>query len=67
MTASNADGETLVAWTEGTAWAKGGSIACQVYDKDNKPTAVRGRVEGLPVWGLLTAVPKREGGFPLVY
>ena len=31
--ATNAHGETLLAWTEGTAWKKGGSLSWMVYDQ----------------------------------
>src|SRR6185436_8072066 len=30
--AGNGQGQTLLAWTEGTAWAKGGAVAWQLYD-----------------------------------
>lgn len=52
---SSRRGETLLVWTEGTAWSKGGSIAWQIFDADGKPTAEKGSREGLPVWGLPTA------------
>src|SRR5262249_43781983 len=64
---ANADGETLFAWTEGTAWAKGGSVAWQVFDRNNHQTSEKGRVDGVPVWSLLSAVPKLDGGFLLFY
>jgi hypothetical protein len=32
--AANARGETLLAWTEGTGWQKGGSLVWQVFDRD---------------------------------
>jgi hypothetical protein len=65
--AINAQGELLLAWTEGTGWEKGGALAWQVFDKDGTPTSARGRVEGgIPVWGLPTAVAT-EGGFAIVH
>jgi len=60
--AVNDRGELLLAWTEGTGWEKGGTLAWQVYDQNGKPTAVKGRVEGgIPVWGLPTAVATGKG------
>ncbi len=37
---SNAKGEVLLAWTEGTGWGKGEGVKWQVFDRDAKPTAV---------------------------
>src|SRR5688500_4465412 len=55
--AVNAAGEVLFAWTEGTGWNRGGSLAWQLYDRTGKPTAEKGRLEGgIPVWGLAAAV-----------
>ena len=55
--AFDARGRMLLAWTEGTGWEKGGTLAWQVFDKTGKPTAEKGRVEdGIPVWGLPSAV-----------
>ena len=62
--AANARGETLIAWTEGTGWQKGGALAWQVFDADGKPTSVKGRVpDAVPVWGLLSAISRPDGGF----
>jgi len=64
---ANADGETLFVWTEGTAWAKGGSVAWQIFDKDGNATAEKGRTPGVPVWSLPTAFSKGDGTFVVVY
>ncbi|HET9320197.1 MAG TPA: hypothetical protein VFO27_10480, partial [Bryobacteraceae bacterium] len=65
--AGNAEGETLFAWTEGMGWKKGGSLAWQIYDKSGKPTAEQGKVDGVPVWSLVAAFSRRDGGFTVVY
>lgn len=64
---ANANGEILFAWTEGTGWAKGGSVAWQVFDKDGKPVGEKGRAPGVPVWSLPTAFAKADGKFVIVY
>ena len=64
---SNSRGETLFAWTEGTAWKKGGSVAWQVYGKDLQPEAAKGQAAGFPVWGLVAAFAKPDGSFVVVY
>jgi hypothetical protein len=66
--AVNAAGETLLAWTEGTGWQRGGALAWQLYDKTGKPAGEKGRVEdGIPVWGLATAVARPDGGFTVIH
>ena len=66
--AANARGETLLAWTEGTGWQKGGSLVWQVFDRDGRPTDEKGRVRnGIPVWGLPTVVARPDGGFTVIH
>jgi len=65
---NNKSGETLFVWTEGTAWAKGGSVAWQLYNKDGSASSERGRVEnGVAVWSLPTAVALPDDSFLLVH
>jgi hypothetical protein len=63
----NARGETLLVWTEGMGWERGGSLAWQVFDKDGRPTAEKGRIPGVPVWSLVAAFARPDGGFTVVY
>jgi hypothetical protein len=65
--AANDQGETLFAWTEGMGWNRGGSLTWQVFDRDGKPTTARGRAAGVPVWSLVTAFARPDGGFTIVY
>ena len=65
--AVNARGETLLAWTEDTGWARGGKLAWQVYDKNGDPTADKGLIDGVPVWGLPSAITRADGDFDLIY
>jgi hypothetical protein len=66
--AQNAAGETLLAWTEGTGWQRGGALAWQLYGRDGKPVAEAGRLEGgIPTWGLAAAVARPDGGFLLIH
>jgi hypothetical protein len=63
----NAKGETLLVWTEGTGWAKGGSVAWQSFDEAGMALGQKGRAPGVPVWGLPTAYAKPDGNFVIVY
>ncbi|MGH9434604.1 MAG: hypothetical protein ACRD06_01240 [Terriglobia bacterium] len=65
--AANANGETLLAWTEGTAWERGGSVAWQLFDNAGRPLHLAGRADGLPVWGLVAAFARPDGGFMVFY
>jgi hypothetical protein len=66
--AVNKDGQTLLAWAEGTGWRKGGSLAWQVFDNSAKPVeSATGGAKDLPVWSLPTAVPTSDGAFLVVY
>ena len=65
--AVGAQGKTILVWTEGTGWERGGSLAWQVFDEAGKPTEESGRVEGgIPVWGLPTVVAT-DGGFMIIH
>jgi hypothetical protein len=65
--AVNARGQTILVWTDGMGWNKGGSLAWQVYDKGGKPTAERGHAAGVPVWSLVAAFVGPDGRFAIVY
>lgn len=65
--AINARGEILLAWSEGTAWQKGGTVAWQVFDNNGRATLEKGQSLGVPVWGLTAVYARRDGGFTIVY
>lgn len=65
--ATTASGRTLVAWTEGMGWKKGGSLAWQVYDSNLEPTGEIGHAEGVPAWSLIAAFARPDGGFTILY
>lgn len=67
VAAENKKGEILLAWTEETAWAKGGFAAWQVFDKNGVPLLEQGRVNGVPVWSLVAAYTQPNGDFVVVY
>jgi hypothetical protein len=66
--AGNARGETILVWTEGTGWQKGGSLAWRAFDRSGRPVGAEGRIEGgVPIWGLATVVAQPDGGFTIIH
>jgi hypothetical protein len=66
--ACNASGETLVAWTEGTAWNKGGKVAWQLLDASgNVVKGSAGRVDGLPAWGVPAVAVNEDQSFTIIF
>ncbi len=63
----NAKGTVLLAWTEGTAWARGGSLAWQAFGADGRPTAVKGTHPGIPVWSFAAVLARPDGRFTIFY
>ena len=65
--AVNAKGETILVWTEGTGWERGGALVWQAFDQSGTATEDRGRSDGgIPVWGLPTVVAT-DGGFTIIH
>lgn len=65
--AANANGETLLVWTEGTGWKKGGLLAWQLYDTQGKPVGEKGEAAGIPAWSLAAVVAEKDGSFTIIY
>ncbi len=65
--ATNTRGAVLLAWTENTGWAKGGSLAWQLFSPEGKPLGNRESVQGVPVWSLVSAVALPDNSFAVVY
>jgi hypothetical protein len=67
VAAVNKAGETLLVWTEGTAWQRGGAVAWQLFSTDGKPTGTAQRRDGVPTWGLAAVVAEPDGAFTILY
>ena len=59
-------GETLLVWTEGTGWNRGGAVAWQLYDSTEALTAEKGTEAGVPAWSF-AAVTATSQGFLILY
>jgi hypothetical protein len=60
-------GEVLLAWTEGTKFGKGGSLARQVYDSTGASSGHVGRADGVPAHSLPAAFCNEQGDFIILY
>lgn len=66
--AVNGAGQTLLAWTEGTGWNRGGALAWQLYDAAHQPLPEKGRLQGgIPAWGLAAVAVRPDGTFLLIH
>jgi hypothetical protein len=65
--ATNARGETLVVWTEGAGWQRGGALAWQTFDAKGEPTAQQGKRDGVSAWSYATAYARPNGDFVILY
>lgn len=65
--AMNQNGETLLVWTDGTGWQRGGALAWQLFDKVGKPLSEQGRKDGVPAWSFASAYANTDGSFVILY
>ena len=59
----NKAGDRLVAWTEGTAWKRGGTFAWRLTDRTGNERAAEPNAGTVAVWGLVSAVAMPDGSF----
>jgi hypothetical protein len=61
-------GQVLLAWTTRMKWSKGGGLQWQLFDNNGKPIdSAAGKARGVPAWSLITAFPRKDGGFVIIY
>ena len=61
--AINSAGDRLIAWTEGTAWARGGTVAWALLSPKGAPMARASSAGAVPVWGLVSAIARPDRTF----
>lgn len=64
--AVNGAGDRLLAWTEGTAWARGGTFAWELRNKSGGRLDGRADAGAVPAWSLVAAVAMPDGSFAIV-
>jgi hypothetical protein len=64
--AANNRGEVLLAWTEGTGWQRGGSLAWQIFDAEGKAKGEKGSAPGVATWSF-AAPAASASGFTIFY
>ena len=59
-------GDTLMAWTEGTSFTRGGSLAWQLYDSNGRAAGEKCTMAGVPAFSF-GAVVTKPAGFVILY
>lgn len=65
--AANSQGDILLAWTEGTGWGQGGSLAWQLFNSSGRPIGAEGHAPGVAVWDMPSVFTGPHGDFTIVY
>lgn len=64
--ARNGKGETLLAWVEGSGWARGGVLGWQIFDRMGRPAAVCKTRTEVPAWSFPAAIVRPDDGFTII-
>jgi hypothetical protein len=65
--ALNAADDRLFAWTEGTAWARGGTVAWELRNQKGERIASGANAGAVPVWSLVSAIARPDGTFLVLH
>jgi hypothetical protein len=65
--AINAAGDRLFAWAEGTAWARGGTVAWELRNLKGERVASGANAGAVPVWSLVSAIARPDGTFVVLH
>jgi hypothetical protein len=60
-------GFTLVSWTQGMGWKRGGSVHWQLVNRSGQRVGSPGASDGVPVWSLVASYARRDGSFVVLY
>lgn len=65
--AVNRQNQTLMAWTEGTTWNRGGRLRAQIFDANNQPMDALQGAPATPTWSFPAAFARSDGNFVLLF
>ncbi len=65
--ATNANGQTLMAWTEGSGWNKPGRVTWQLFDASNHPVGDPAKTIAGTTWSYPAAFSRADGSFVILY
>jgi len=65
--AVNRDGDVLMAWADGAAWAKGGELRYAIFSSAGKTVVGNTAVAARPVWSFAAPLATPGGGFLVLY
>ena len=65
--ASNAKGDVVIAWADGTGWQKGGRVSWRTLDATGRPIGEPATMAGLPVWSFPAVFARTDGQFVVVF
>lgn len=65
--AINSRNETLLLWTEGTGWQRGGSLSWQLFDRDGATIGAKGSAPGVSTWSFGAVASNPDGTFRIFY
>jgi hypothetical protein len=60
-------GDRLIAWTDGTAWARAGTVSWELQDASGTRLDSRAGAGLVPVWGLVQSVAWPNGSFVILH
>jgi hypothetical protein len=61
------NGELLMAWAEGSGWARGGRLGWQLFDTGGKPGRIGDSKPNIPTWSFPAVVARGDGSFLILY
>jgi hypothetical protein len=65
--ALNKQGAALLAWTEGSAWGRGGKLDFQCLDANGKLVGELQTLDGVPAWSYPAVFARPDGRFAILY
>ena len=65
--AAKVRGDSLLVWSEGNGWNRGGTLGWPVFDAEGKPNDAGGTRPDMPVWSFPAVATRSDGTFVVAY